>query len=211
MTTRSVPIDHAAASQHLHETFVGDILPRIEAHGRIYFRNVRCYHRKKELLAEMAALSWRWFVRLVRRGKDVLQFVGRLAVYAARAISSGRRVCGRERARDAMSQSAQRNRGFADSGLPKIGTRLGILLGEALEDNTVSPVLDQVAFRLDFPAWRRTRTQRDRRIIDCMMTGESTTRLARLFGVSAARISQLRREFHDDWHLFCGELPPQAS
>src|SRR5260370_39244895 len=98
----------------------------------------------------MAGLRWRWFVRLVRRGKDVMQFVSKLAVYAARAISSGRRVCGRERARDAMSASTQRNRGFADSGLPKIGTRLGIPLADALEDNTVSPVLDQVAFLIDF-------------------------------------------------------------
>ncbi len=105
MTTRSVPIHHDAMSQRLRETFVGSILPRVEAHGRVYFRHVRCYHRKKELLAEMAALSWRWYVRLVRRGKDALKFVSKLAVYAARAISSGRRVCGRERARDAMSAS----------------------------------------------------------------------------------------------------------
>jgi hypothetical protein len=172
---------------------------------------VRCRHRKQELLAEMAAMTWRWFVRLVRRGKDVLKFVGRLAVYAARAISSGRRVCGRERARDAMSASTQRNRGFAVGGLPEVGTLLRGPLADALLDNTVSPVLDQVAFRLDFPAWRRTRTERDRRIIDSMMVGESTARLARLFGVSAARISQLRREFHADWHSFCGEPMPEAN
>jgi hypothetical protein len=211
MTTRSVPIDHAAVSQHLQDTFVGSVLPRVEAHGRVYFRHVRCRHRKQELLAEMAAISWRWFVRLVRRGKDVLKFVGRLAVYAARAISSGRRVCGRERARDAMSASAQRRRGFAVGGLPEAGTPLSGPLAEALEDNTTSPIPDQVAFRIDFPEWRRTRTQRDRRIIDCMMTGESTARLARLFGVSAARISQMRREFHHDWHSFCGEPMPEAN
>jgi hypothetical protein len=93
MTTSSVPIRHAAVSQHLHDTFVGSVLPRVETHGRVYFRHVRCQHHKAEFLAEMAALSWRWFVRLVRRGKDVLKFVGSLAIYAARAISSGRRVC----------------------------------------------------------------------------------------------------------------------
>ncbi len=206
MTTGSVPIHHAAVSEHIRETFVSSVLPRVEAHGRLYFRHVRCQHRKQELLAEMAALSWRWYVRLVRRGKDVLKFVGRLAVFAARAISSGRRVCGRERARDAMSQSAQRNRGFAVA-----GARLGGPLAEALQDNTVSPVPDQVAFRLDFPAWRHTRSERDRRVIDCMMTGESTTMLARLFGISQARISQMRREFHDDWRAYCGDLVPQAS
>ena len=159
----------------------------------------------------MAALSWRWFVRLVRRGKDVTQFVSALATYAARAISSGRRVCGRERARDVMSASAQRKRGFVVATLPEGGTPLGGPLADALRNNTVSAVLDQVAFRIDFPAWRRTRTERDRRIIDSMLTGESTAMLARLFGVSAPRISQMRREFHDDWHSFCGELTLQAS
>jgi hypothetical protein len=211
MTTLSVPIRHAAVSQRLKETFVGSILPRIEAHGKVYFRHVRCRHRKQELIAEMAALSWRWFLRLVRRGKDALKFVSTLAVYAARAISSGRRVCGRERAHDAMSASTQRNRGFAVGSLPEVSTPLRGPLADALVDNTVSPVLDQVAFRIDFPAWRRTRSERDRRVIDRMMVGESTAILARLFGVSSARISQMRREFHDDWHSFCGELAPQAS
>jgi hypothetical protein len=211
MTTRSVPINHAAVSQHLQQTFVGSVLPRIEAHGRLYFRHVRCRHRKQELLAEMVGIGWRWFVRLVRRGKDVLKFVGRLAVYAARAINSGGRVCGRERARDAMSASTQRNRGFVVASLPECGDLLGGPLADALRDNTLSPVPDQVAFRLDFAAWRRTRTERDRRIIGSMLTGESTTRLARLFGVSQARISQLRREYCADWHAYCGEVTPQAS
>ena len=210
MTPLSVPIPRAAVSQHLHDTFVGSILPRIEAHGRVYFRHVRCRHRKQELLAEMAGIGWRWFVRLVRRGKNVLKFVGRLAVYAARAISSGRRVCGRERARDAMSASTQHKRGFVVGGLPEVGDPLGPI-AEALRDNTVSPVPDQVAFRVDFAAWRRKRTERDRRIIDSMVTGESTTRLARLFGVSQARISQLRREYCTDWHTYCGEVAPQSN
>jgi len=211
MTAFAVPFRHAAVPRHLQETFVGTVLPRVEAHGRRHFRHVRCQHHKQELLAEMAALSWRWFVRLVRRGKDVLQFVSTLAVYAARAISSGRRLGGRERAKDAMSGSAQRIHGFAVGSLPEAGTLLSGPLAEALHDNTRAPVPDQVAFRLDFPAWRRTRSERDRRVIDCMMTGESTATLARLFGVSAARISQMRREFHADWHSFCGELAHQAS
>ena len=46
---------HAAVSQHLQEIFVGSVLPRVEAHGRAYFRHVRCRHHKAELLAEMAA------------------------------------------------------------------------------------------------------------------------------------------------------------
>src|SRR5262249_44347388 len=57
-------------------------------------RHVRCPDRKEELLAELRGLAWAWFVRLVRRGKDVLAFVSALATFAARAVNSGRRVCG---------------------------------------------------------------------------------------------------------------------
>src|SRR5271167_4693449 len=164
MSARSVPIEHAAVSQHLQETFVTKILPRIEAHGRVYFRHVRSPHRREELLAEMAALTWRWFLRLVRRGKDALKLVGGLATYAARAIRNGRRVCGQERARDAMSGSAQRNHDFTVGSLLEIDSPEDSVFAEALHDNTVSPVPDQVAFRIDFPAWRRTRSERDRRV-----------------------------------------------
>jgi hypothetical protein len=207
----SVSIDRAAVLSHLQETFVSRILPRVEAIGRVFFRQVRCRHHKAELLAEMAALSWRWFVRLVRRGKAVLHFGSALARFAARAIQSGRRLCGHEKSQDAMSGFAQRNRGFTVGTLPNVATLAASPLAEAIRDNTTTPIPDQVAFRLDFRAWRGTRSVRDRRMIDCMMTGESTAMLARLFGVSAARISQLRREFHDDWHAFCGELTGQLD
>jgi hypothetical protein len=64
-------------------------------------------------------------------------------------------------------------------------------------------VPEQVAFRLDFPAWRRTRCERDRGILDDLMAGERTGDVARRHGLSAGRVSQLRREFRDDWLRFC--------
>src|SRR5690348_11951554 len=36
----------------LHAPFLA-ILPRIKEHGRVYFRHVKCAHRKEELLAEL--------------------------------------------------------------------------------------------------------------------------------------------------------------
>jgi hypothetical protein len=54
------------------------------------------------LLAKMAALCWKWFLRLVRRGKDVLQFISALVSFAARAAGSGRRVCSHEKASDVL-------------------------------------------------------------------------------------------------------------
>src|SRR5262249_11730748 len=157
----------------LHAQFLS-ILPRIEEHGRCYFRHVTCHHAKEEFLAEMRALCWKWFVRLVQKGKDVLEFVSALACYAARAVHSGRRVCGHERKKEVLSPVAQRLHGFSVSRLPDFSTLYGSPLDEALQDNTVSPVPEQVAFRLDFPAWVLTLTERDRRLLQELMVGERT-------------------------------------
>jgi hypothetical protein len=37
------------------------------------------------------------------------------------------------------------------------------------------------------------------------MLGGRTLEVGRAFGLSPARISQKRREFHDDWLTYCGE------
>ena len=205
MTARLPPAPCAGSLHQLQATFLTHVLPRVEAHGCVYFRHVRCPDRKEELLAELRGLAWMWFVRLVRRGKDVLAFVSALATYAARAVRSGRRVCGHERARDALSPSAQRRHGFLVSALPEVSALLGNPLSEALADNTRTPPDEQCAFRLDFPAWRLTRAERDRRVIDELMAGERTRDVAGRHGLSPGRVSQLRRELHDDWARFCAD------
>jgi len=187
------------------------LLPRIELHGRIYFRFLRCPVRREEAVAEMVALSWQWFVRLAQGGKDATQFPSALAAFAARAVKSGRRVCGQEKAKDVLSPLAQRRHGFVVERLPDFSTLTTTPFSEALYDNTQTPPPDQVAFRLDFPAWRRTHPDRDRRLIDALMLGERTLDVARRYGLSPARVSQLRRAFHRTWLGFHGELPAAGA
>ncbi len=43
-----------------------------------------------------------------------------------------------------------------------------------------------------------------------LMAGERTLDVANRFGLSAGRVSQKRREFHDDWRRFHGE-PTSAA
>jgi hypothetical protein len=186
----------------LHARFLS-ILPRIVTHGRVYFRHLRRADQE-EAVQETVALCWKWFVRLAGRGKDAARFPSALASYAARAVRGGRRVCGQERGRDALSPLAQRRRGFVVGRLPDGSTLSDNPLSEALADNTQTPPDEQCAFRLDFPAWRGSRAARDRRIIDELMRGERTLDVAGRHGLSPARVSQLRREFHDDWARFCG-------
>jgi len=165
----------------------------------------------------MVALAWQWFLRLVEQGKDPLAFPTALATFAARAVKSGRRLTGQEKSKDALSPLAQRRRGFAVEPLPPStrrpfddvysnvhGQQELDAFEERLRDNTVTPPPEAAAFRIDFPDWLRTRTERDRRVIDDMMQDERTRDLADRHGLSPARVSQLRREYREDWNRFCG-------
>ena len=181
------------------------IMPRIEAHGQICFRHEKCQSKKADRLAEMSAISWKWFLRLHEQGKDPSGFVSAIASFAARAVKSGRRLCGQEKAADVMSPLAQQRRGFAVGKLPDFSTLLGNSLADALIDNTQSPPDEQAAFRCDFPAWLCTLDDRRRRIVEDLMMGERPIDVSNKHGCSPARISQMRREFQEGWQAFCGE------
>ena len=206
----------------LQAAFLNEVLPRIETHAQVCFHGVRCHHRKEEFTAEMVALAWRWFLRLIEKGKDPLAFPTALATYAAKAVKSGRRLAGQERSKEVLSPVARHKHGVKVEPLPCSTRRpyddfYGDVHGqqeldafeERLRDNSMTPPPDAAAFRIDFPSWLKTRTDRDRRIIEDMMQDERTLDLARKHGISPGRVSQLRREFMDDWNRFCA--PPEEA
>jgi hypothetical protein len=180
-------------------------MPRIVRHARCYFRHVRCRHRKADCVSEVVALCWKWWTRLVERQKDPNSFVSTLASFAARAVRCGRRVCGQLKARDAMSERAQQRHHFTVSKLPDYSTESSNPLSDALCETPDHDPARIAAFKIDFPSWRRSLSHRNRRLIDDMMVGERTQDLARKHRLSPARVSQLRREFHDDWELFTSD------
>jgi hypothetical protein len=87
-----------------------------------------------------------------------------------------------------------------------LGQRLHDAFEERLRDNTQTPVIDQVVFRLDFQDWLGTLTARNRQVVDDLIAGEGTGDVARKVGLSPGRVSQLRRQFEDGWAIFCCEL-----
>jgi hypothetical protein len=195
------------------------LLPRIELHAQIRFGFLRCPGRREDAIAEVIAVAWKWYLRLVELGKDVDEFVMVLADFAVRHVRSGRRLCGQEKAKDVMSPRAQRLKGFTVERLPSSILRSHNALysdphsqdlidafEERLRDNTQSPVPTQAAFRIDFPAWLSRLGQRNRAIAEDMALDLGTFELADKHKVSARRISQLRRELHQDWRRFHGEV-----
>ena len=215
MSALSTLVFHPGAD--LQTRFI-NVLPRIEGQARFYFRSVRCVVRRADCIAETVAVAWKWFCRLAQRGKDATQFAAALAHLAARAVRAGRRVGAGERANDVMSPLAQRRHGFVVQPLPptrrayedlngdSLGQRLHDVMEERLTDNTTTAPAEQATFRIDFRAWCKTLTPRERRIIHAMARNERTKDLSRRFNVSTGRISQMRLQFRDDWRRFVGDI-----
>jgi hypothetical protein len=216
-----LPAGQPAPLAQQHAAFLA-LLPQIELHAAISFRHIRCSQTRAECIAECCALAWKWFHALAQKGRDPTRFPTALASYAARAVRSGRRLVGQEKAKDALSPLAQQRHGFHVESLPHCtatahenlfgqvhGQRLQDEFEERLHDNTCTPPDEQAAFRIDFPAWLQTRTARDRQIIAAMARDERTKDLSRQFGLSQGRVSQLRRQYQQDWEHF-GALPEEA-
>jgi hypothetical protein len=201
----------------LQATFLR-LVPRIQTHAQIYFRAIQCPDQRADKISETIALAWRWFLRLHEQGKDISQFTMVFVYLVARAVKSGRRLCGQQKARDVLSPTAQQRHRFKVASLPcsmatsheKLysvphGQHKQDAFEELLTDDCRTPVPDQAAFRIDFPAWCQTLGERDRRLVYALMIGERTQDVARQFGLSPGRISQKRRQFHQDWHRFTSD------
>ena len=206
-----------AATRRLQAQFLA-LLPKLQTHAQIIFRDIACPDKKADLICETTALAWKWYLRLAARGKDVMQFPMVFIYLVGRAVRSGRRLCGHERAKDVLSPVAQRCHHFkAESLSPSTPTALDDLYSqpyaqemqdafeERLRDNLQTPVPDQVAFRLDWPRFLRTLTQRDRDLVGHLSLGNSGKWVAARFGLTEGRVSQLRQRWCREWRLFQGD------
>jgi hypothetical protein len=219
ITGSSKSFDAKNADNALHHQFLA-LLPKLHTHAAIYFRGIKCPDKKADTFNEMIALAWRWFLGLKENGKDISKFTMVFVYLVAKAVKSGRRVCGQEKSKDVLSPRAQQRHNFVVHSLP-ISTRVAheSLYGEPhgqrnldayeerLQDNLQSPIPDQVQFRIDFAAWLATLTPRERRLIKAMARNERTSDLSKEFEVSPGRISQMRKEFQRDWCRYIGDEP----
>ncbi len=185
-------------------------LPRIVRHAKVVFRYVKCSHTKEDKVAEAVGHCWKWIKKLDKLGKKWWCFVTRLADFACRQVKSGRKVAGSIPIKDVLNEINQARKGYVVCKLPDISTESTNPLAEALADNTVSEVPDQVAFRIDFPEYQDTLSDRDRQVMNDMLLGHRTKDLARKHRMSEGRVSQLRRQFHAGWGRFHGEAMQDA-
>ena len=82
---------------------------------------------------------------------------------------------------------------------------------EAMVEDKRAPVPDQVAAKMDVGAWFATLTKRMKEIAKDLAFGCSTSEVAKKHGVTAGRISQLRRSLEESWAEFQQEAAPAIA
>ena len=203
-----------------HEGFL-PLLPVVEQHAGVVFRALPPCHRE-EAVAEAVAAAFAAYARLKARGKDpVREFPSKMALFAALHVKADRHVGGRCSSKDVLSFKARHKHGFRVEPLPVCtrrsphdlygtvrGQRELDALEEQLRDDVQTPVADQAAFRVDFPAFLATLSPRDREMVHFLALGNSGKEAARKFNVSPGRVTQLRKRWCQEWHTMHGEESP---
>ena len=176
------------------------MLPAIGKQARFAFRKLKPEARE-EAVEEVVASACCAFARLAEQGKTDIAYPSVLTHFGIKQFLDGRRVGNRMRRRDVLSPYAQRKKGIIVEHLDRFDMGEGVWLEAVVEDDR-TPVLDQVAFRIDFPTWLATLSRRSRRIAETLALGHSTGEVAKRFKLSSPRISQLRGELNDSWLEF---------
>ena len=186
------------------------MLPQIE-------RNLNCEFRyldpeaRDEAVADGIANSFVRFERLARDGRTAVATPTTLAQFAIWQYKDGRTVAAKLNRRDPLTRYARLRGTFTVERLDYREISTGDWVNAAVEDRRAS-VPEQVALRIDLPAWLGTFTRRTRRIARDLGLGFSTGEVARKYHLSAARISQLRRELRESWDRFHGlDLEPRMT
>ena len=190
-SARPVPSWHAA--------FI-DMLPTIVRYARTAFRDLDADARE-DLVQECVANCLVAFVRLVERGKQSIAYPQVLSMYAVRQIRDGRRVGKKINSNDVYDVHA---RVIGNYQLNYIGSPRSQRAGwqaQLVENKRTSPAT-LAAFRLDFGAWLPSLPRRDRSMAEDLGMGERTGDVAKKYGVSPSRVSQMRRQLEESWEEF---------
>lgn len=180
------------------------MLPQIRRQARVAFRAAKP-EAKEELVAEVVANAFCAYARLVERCKADLAYATPLATFAICQVRAGRRIGTKLNVRDVSSPYARMAKGITLERIDRFNKEEGEWLEVLIEDRKAGPA-DTAAARIDVPAWFRSLTRRERKIAHALARGEATSTVAKMFGLSAGRVSQLRQEFKRSWEMFHGDL-----
>jgi hypothetical protein len=185
------------------------LLPAIEHQLQFAFRRVPQAFRE-DVIQEAIARALVAHRRLVERGCGGRIFASPLARFAVLRVRDGRRVGSPTNRQDVSCPFVARRHHFYVRPIDRFHRDSGCWAQITLPSGE-TPVPDQVAFRLDFRQWLLAQSRRNRRIIEALASGATTSEAARQFQISAARVSQLRLQFYKSWHALQAEVPGSVA
>jgi hypothetical protein len=185
------------------------MLPRIRRQAAYY---LRCVSKKEraDAIQEVVASAFVSYARLIERGKSDVAYAGPLARYGACQYLAGRRVGNCLNGDDVSSAYCQRRKRIVFEQFDHFDDPTSKWEQLVVEDRHSTPA-DVAATRVDFRAWLESLPERTRHVAETLATGEATSHVARMFGCSASRVSQLRLELYHAWLAFTGEVVQATS
>ncbi len=193
----SVCADHL--TQRPHERFAA-LVPQIRRQAAWASRTLR-REAREELIQEVIANAFVAWSRLVAQGREHVARPTPLANFAVRQVHAGRRVGCQLNSHDILSPAARRRQNLGIERLDQWDEGTESWRQLLVEDRHAGPA-ETAAARMDLAAWCSTLSARNRRIARALAGGESTGVVARQFGLTPGRISQLRSWLHRHWEQF---------
>ena len=179
------------------------LLPSIRRHARNAFYTLDPEARE-EAIAEVVANSFAAYRSLLDRGRAHVIGAAALARFAISQVRAGHRVGSPLNADDVSSVYCQHRRGIGLESLETVHRAADAWESILIEDHHVTPA-DIAAIRIDFETWLNMLPPRQRQIAEVLSVGETTQAVAKLFDLTAGRISQLRNELRAAWESFQGK------
>lgn len=174
-------------SLELREMFARQV-PELQRMAGASFRDMDP-ERRQEAIQNSIALAWKQFSSLIEQGRAEPKHVRSCLGFGIRQTRSGRLPQGKVKAKDITEH---RRRG-------------GVTFEQAALDSFVSditPIPDQVIFRLDVPAFLSRLSDRQQRMATDLMVGMTTSEVAEKYKVTLPAVSQFRRRFAQLFELF---------
>jgi hypothetical protein len=172
-------------------------LPEMKDLAAGHFRHLDPEARE-EAVQNSVVLAYRYWRRLVERGRDAEGLLKGVLWWACRHTRLGRQGGGRAKAKPKCVLD------YARRGMGEVIVQRGLDLNHFIGQSASVP--DAVAFRVDIPAFLRTLPERDQQIARDLAIGTGTKEVARKYGVSAPAISQFRTRFRRKYDAFYGRI-----
>ena len=131
---------------------------------RVAFRHLDAEGRE-EAVQEVTAYAVIAFKELWDRGKAELAYPSVLALYGIKRVKIGRMTATPLNCKDVSSTYCQLQKNVTLERLDRFDKYEGVWLEAVVEDHH-APVVEQVWFRIDFPAWLSGFPDRDRQIAE---------------------------------------------